>query len=112
LIGNKVSLEQQIHEITGIDIAALRGSQSLHHFSVEERLKWGENRQTTEEEDAAYCLGGLFDIYITLKYGEGRKNATDRLRRKIQKSLASESKSSGKASSPGNLDVMANNGEL
>ena len=49
ILGNKDSLEQQIAEITGIPIEALRG-QSLSDFSVGERFRWVEKRQTTEEE--------------------------------------------------------------
>ena len=83
-LGDKRSLEQQIHEITGITVEALQG-RHLHDFSVEERLRWGEKRQTTEDEDEAYCLVGIFEIFMSPRYGEGRKNAMDRLRRKIQK---------------------------
>jgi len=84
-LGDKRSLEQQIHEITGITVEALQG-RHLCDFSVEERLRWGEKRQTTEDEDEAYCLLGIFEIFMSLRYGEGRENAMDRLRRKIQKS--------------------------
>lgn len=94
-LGDKRSLEQQIHEVTGIAVEALQG-RHLRDFSVEERLRWGEKRQTTEEEDEAYCLLGIFEIFISLKYGEGRKNAMDRLQRKIQKSLNSRSQLSCK----------------
>ncbi|RYO93045.1 hypothetical protein DL762_001308 [Monosporascus cannonballus] len=58
-LGDKKSLEQQIHEITGIAVPALRGS-DLSQFDVEERFKWAEARQTTHEEDWAYCLLGIF----------------------------------------------------
>ena len=85
-LGDKGSLEQQIHEITGITVEALQGGRHLCDFSVEERLRWGEKRQTTEDEDEAYCLLGIFEVFMSLRYGEGRKNAMDRLRRKIQKS--------------------------
>jgi len=49
-LGDKISLEQQIHEITGITVPALRES-DLSQFDVEERFKWAETRQTTHEED-------------------------------------------------------------
>ncbi|RYP57172.1 hypothetical protein DL770_010735 [Monosporascus sp. CRB-9-2] len=58
-LGDKKCLEQQIHEITGIAVPALRGS-DLSQFDVEERFKWAETRQTTHEEDWAYCLLGIF----------------------------------------------------
>lgn len=43
------------------------------------------NRITTREEDAAYALLGIFDVYMTLLYGEGREKAFDRLQKKIEK---------------------------
>ncbi|RYP58955.1 hypothetical protein DL770_010316 [Monosporascus sp. CRB-9-2] len=60
-LGDKKCLEQQIHEITGIAVPALRGS-NLSQFDVEERFKWVETRQTTHEEDWAYCLLGIFRL--------------------------------------------------
>src|SRR6201996_4562900 len=60
-LGDRTSLEQQIHAITEIPIEALRG-RSLQDFTVQERFKWGEKRQTTIGEDMAYCLLGIFDI--------------------------------------------------
>jgi hypothetical protein len=49
-IGDKKSLEQQIHEITGIPVKALQGS-PLSDFTVNERMSWVENRETKYEED-------------------------------------------------------------
>jgi hypothetical protein len=73
LLGNKKNLEQQIHETTGIAVSAIRGA-PLSHFGVKERLLWAENRQTTREEDKAYSLLGIFNVYMPLIYGEGRGN--------------------------------------
>ena len=86
LLGSKMSRLQQINEITGIDIGALRGS-SLSEFSLERRVSWTTGRETKKEEDAAYCLLGIFDIHMPLIYGEGRQRAFDRLQRKVRKSL-------------------------
>ena len=85
-LGDKRSLIQQIHEITGIADSALRGS-PLSPFSVDERLSWMERRQTKIEEDKPYSLLGIFDIHIPLIYGEGRENAFKRLREEIEKPL-------------------------
>ncbi|KAF1817352.1 HET-domain-containing protein [Eremomyces bilateralis CBS 781.70] len=84
-LGSKKSREEEIRQITGIAIEALRGK-PLSQFSPDERLLWAAKRQTTVEEDAAYCLLGIFDIQMPLIYGEGQKKALDRLKRKIQKS--------------------------
>jgi hypothetical protein len=85
-LGSKASLEQDIHEITGIAIGALRGD-PLKGFTVEQRLAWAEHRDTTRQEDKAYSLLGLFGIHMSLRYGEGREEAFMRLGRKIKKSL-------------------------
>jgi hypothetical protein len=83
-LGEKKTLDRQIHEITGIAVLALRGT-PVTQFSVEERLSWAENRQTTVEEDRAYCLLGIFNVYLPLIYGEGN-NALSRLKEEIEKS--------------------------
>jgi hypothetical protein len=85
LLGDKTSLEQQIHEITGIAIAALRGD-PLQYFSTQDRLRWVENRETTKDEDKVYCLLGIFNIHLPLIYGEGRTHALRRLHRIIEES--------------------------
>jgi len=82
LLGSKTSLEQQIHQTTGIALEALQG-EPLAQFSVYDRLSWAMRRKTTIEEDAAYCLLGIFDIHMPLLYGEGRQKALDRLQREI-----------------------------
>ncbi|PMD28804.1 HET-domain-containing protein [Hyaloscypha variabilis F] len=85
-LGDKRTLEQQIHKITGITITALRGT-PLSQFDVDDRFLWAENRQTTHEEDKAYSLFGIFDIQIPMLYGEGRDKAFKRLREEIDKPL-------------------------
>jgi hypothetical protein len=85
-LGDKRTLEQQIHEITRIPITALQGT-PLSQFDINDRLLWAENRQTTREEDKAYSLFGIFDIQIPLLYGEGRDKALKRLREEIDKPL-------------------------
>jgi hypothetical protein len=82
-LGDKKSLMRQIHDITGIANLALEGS-SLSQFTVDERLSWMERRQTQREEDKAYSLLGIFEIYMPLIYGEGEVNAFKRLRKFIQ----------------------------
>lgn len=84
-LGDKGSLELQIHQITGITVQALRGDQ-LSQFSVEERMAWAASRETTREEDQAYCLVGLFNISLPVIYGEGKIIALRRLQEEIKKS--------------------------
>lgn len=85
-LGDKKSLEDSIHKITGIPVDALLGSQ-LSRFSVAERFSWTANRQTIREEDGAYCLLGIFGVYLPLIYGEGKEKALKRLRKEIRESL-------------------------
>ncbi|PNP39165.1 hypothetical protein TGAMA5MH_08842 [Trichoderma gamsii] len=87
-LGDKGSLCHLIHEITSIAIPALLG-QPLSQFSVDERMKWAESRQTTREEDGAYSLIGILDISLPIMYGEGREWATRRLKREIRAKEAS-----------------------
>jgi len=82
LLGDKQSLEQQIHKITGIPILALRGS-ALSQFSADHKFGWAKSRMTTREEDWAYSLLGIFEISMPVVYGEGRRNAVRRLEREI-----------------------------
>ncbi|KAH8702846.1 hypothetical protein GQ44DRAFT_717213 [Phaeosphaeriaceae sp. PMI808] len=83
-LGSKISLEQEVHEITKIPIEALRG-QRLSKFSVEERMAWAANRKTTLKEDRVYCLLGIFGVFLPLIYGEGEEYASLRLREEVQK---------------------------
>jgi hypothetical protein len=86
-LGNKDSLEQQIHEATGIAAQALQGV-PLSQFPVDERMSWTTKRETTIEEDQIYCLLGIFDIYLPLIYGEGKKHAFGRLQDEIDRRLS------------------------
>ncbi|RDW58852.1 hypothetical protein BP6252_13328 [Coleophoma cylindrospora] len=81
-LGDKRSLEQQIHEITEIPISALRGA-SLSQFTTDQRFDWAKNRHTTREEDWAYSLLGIFEISMPVIYGERKANAVRRLKKEI-----------------------------
>ncbi|KAI9785549.1 MAG: hypothetical protein M1839_009290 [Geoglossum umbratile] len=82
-LGDKKSLEQTLHEITGIATQALRGI-PLSYFSTDERMSWAVKRQTKREEDAAYSLLGIFNIHMPLIYGEGGQKALSRLLKEIK----------------------------
>lgn len=78
LLGDKHSLAQDIHSVTGINILALKGD-PLFQFSIDEKMSWASERVTKKGEDAAYCLMGLFKVNMPLIYGEGRESALERL---------------------------------
>ncbi|OBT66967.1 hypothetical protein VE03_04219 [Pseudogymnoascus sp. 23342-1-I1] len=82
-LGDKTSLMIVIYEITGIPGGALQGD-ALGKFSVEERLSWAANRQTKRREDKAYCLLGIFNVFMPLLYGE-EDYALQRLQQEIDK---------------------------
>ncbi|KAK3352538.1 hypothetical protein B0T25DRAFT_606453 [Lasiosphaeria hispida] len=81
-LGDKKSLEREIHNITGIPLRALRGF-PLSDFSFDERKAWAEKRNTTREEDKAYSLFGIFDVHMPVLYGEGKEKAFKRLQDKF-----------------------------
>lgn len=86
LLGDKAILKQQVCEITGIAETALLGA-PLADFKVSERYEWARRRQTTREEDWAYSLQGIFGVFFSSRYGEGRANASQRLIKNIKKAL-------------------------
>jgi len=88
LLGDKKSLELQIHQTTRIAVQALRGTE-LRYFSVQERMSWAARRETTVEEDQAYCLLGIFDIHLPPIPGEGKESAVRRLEEEIAKRSSS-----------------------
>jgi hypothetical protein len=67
-IGTKSSMRNLIQEIT-----AIRALDFIDDACVAERMSWAAKRETTQVEDRAYCLMGLFDINMPLLYGEGEK---------------------------------------
>ena len=83
-LGNKASLRQQIYEVTAIPQSALRGT-PLSEFSTNDKLQWGQRRQTKLEEDKAYSLVGLFGVDFAPVYGIGYTEAFRRLQDEINK---------------------------
>ncbi|KAH6646983.1 hypothetical protein BKA67DRAFT_684456 [Truncatella angustata] len=81
-LGDRKTLEGPVHEATGIARKALQGT-PLTQFDVEERFSWVYKRQTSEPEDKAYSMLGIFDVSLPLVYGEGEIHALRRLREAI-----------------------------
>lgn len=90
-LGSQKLLEQAIHDATDIPPGALRGGR-LSEFSVAGRIKWIQKRSTKRQQDRAYSLLGMFDVYMPLLYGEGEKNAFRRLRGEIGRTSRGEAK--------------------
>ncbi|RYP65652.1 hypothetical protein DL771_008204 [Monosporascus sp. 5C6A] len=60
--GDKTSFERLLSEITSIPVAVLQGH-PLSDCTIDERFSWAERREATFEEDRAYSLLGIFDVY-------------------------------------------------
>ncbi|KAH8795608.1 heterokaryon incompatibility protein-domain-containing protein [Hyaloscypha finlandica] len=82
--GCKNHLLEELSDITGISSTVLEHLDPLSSITVAARLSWAAYRETTREEDAAYCLLGIFDVNMPLLYGEGKK-AFRRLQEEIIK---------------------------
>jgi hypothetical protein len=70
---NGPPLDEDIANITGIDVRYLKGPLCMFEASVACRMSWAAHRKTSRVEDIAYCLLGIFDVNIPLLYGEGGK---------------------------------------
>ncbi|CAJ2507792.1 Uu.00g089780.m01.CDS01 [Anthostomella pinea] len=71
-----------IMSITGIDV---------YHWDKEPllvKLSWAAKRQTTRQEDMAYCLLGLLGVNMPLLYGEGEAAFPRLLEEVIKKSTS------------------------
>ncbi|TGJ80950.1 hypothetical protein E0Z10_g7818 [Xylaria hypoxylon] len=82
--GTKAELIGTLHNITGVSTRVLENSDRLRETPAGTRMSWAADRQTKRVEDIAYCLLGIFDIYMPLIYGEGERAFT-RLQEEIIK---------------------------
>ncbi len=102
-IGSLPQLAKDVSDITGIEEfyvgykqyeqshTFIHGVLSIADASVAKRMSWASRRQTSREEDMAYCLLGLFDVNMSLLYGEGAKGAFYRLQIEIMRKMDDES---------------------
>ncbi|EJF56846.1 HET-domain-containing protein [Dichomitus squalens LYAD-421 SS1] len=83
-LGTKAELAQLLEEITHVPQSILTRQRYYYQASVADRMVWASNRVTTRVEDQGYCLMGLFNVRMTIIYGEG-SHAFQRLQQKIMK---------------------------
>ena len=76
---------REIHKITAIPMTALQGA-TLSKFTIDERMRWAECRNTKRGEDKAYCLLGIFGVTMPMVYGEKADRAFVRLKAEIRSS--------------------------
>ncbi|KAK4160266.1 HET-domain-containing protein [Cladorrhinum sp. PSN259] len=79
---DEVSILTILRRITNIPLVVLDCQTPPASISVATRMTWAAKRQTTRREDMAYCLLGLFNINMTMLYGEG-----DRAFRRLQEEI-------------------------
>jgi WD40 repeat protein len=82
-LGDKSSLQLEIHRITAVPLAVVKGA-LLSDYSIEERLQWGSARQTKLEEDRVYSMEGFFGIDLAPIHGIGYQEAFRRLQEEIK----------------------------
>jgi hypothetical protein len=81
-LGMRSDLLGLLEDITLIDRSTLAHG-NVKQISVARRIHWVSGRQTSREEDLAYCMLGIFDVNMTLIYGEGMEKAFNRLQEQI-----------------------------
>jgi hypothetical protein len=83
-IGTKSDRADDIASRMSIDVGTLRDSKRMYSQCVAQRMSWAAHREATREEDLAYSLLGIFNINMTMQYGEGEK-AFVRLQQEIMR---------------------------
>ncbi|KAI2488086.1 HET domain-containing protein [Pyrenophora tritici-repentis] len=82
-IDTRLNLAPTISRITRIPPEVFKND-FTGKYSVAQILSWVAGRQTTREEDIAYCLLGLLGVNMPLLYGEGSR-AFERLQEEFMK---------------------------
>ncbi|KAH6984203.1 hypothetical protein BKA56DRAFT_517186 [Ilyonectria sp. MPI-CAGE-AT-0026] len=87
--GSASDLNEVIQAVTGIDVRGFardirQDRARLWTVRVARRMAWAANRQTTQIEDGAYSLLGLFNLNMPMLYGEN-EGAFQRLQEEIIK---------------------------
>ena len=88
MLGTKKDFKQEILRATNIREAHLFGD--FRTASIATKMSWASQRVTTEPEHMAYSLLGIFDITMSIEYGEGRR-AFIRLQRLLLENVDDES---------------------
>ncbi|KAF2256584.1 HET-domain-containing protein, partial [Trematosphaeria pertusa] len=85
--GSRLQISSILSEITTIPEPVFKTTMSRRYseYSIAQRMSWAAGRQTTREEDIAYCLFGIFHVNLPLLYGEGGERAFIRLQEEIMK---------------------------
>ncbi|KAF5628960.1 beta transducin [Fusarium sp. NRRL 52700] len=84
-IGTRESWAPEIEKASNIEARHLNAFNPTDFTSCSTamRFSWASGRETTVEEDESYSLLGLFGISLPLIYGEGGRQAFNRLQRQL-----------------------------
>ncbi|KAF5254483.1 hypothetical protein FANTH_741 [Fusarium anthophilum] len=84
-MGTRESWALEIEEASNIEARHLNAFNPTDFASCSTamRFSWASGRETTVEEDESYSLLGLFGISLPLIYGEGGRQAFNRLQRQL-----------------------------
>jgi hypothetical protein len=88
-LDTRSNLSPAISRITGIPRRILLRDVS-GEYSVAQVISWAAGRETTREEDIAYCLLGLLGVNMPLMYGEGTR-AFERLQQEFMRTSTDHS---------------------
>jgi hypothetical protein len=89
-VGTRRDRSEVIAKITNIPVAALSERFIPSEYLIAEKMSWAANRETKRKEDRAYSLLGIFEVNMSMLYGEG-DNAFFRLQEEIIKISADQS---------------------
>ncbi|KAI1622461.1 heterokaryon incompatibility protein-domain-containing protein [Exophiala viscosa] len=89
-LGERADLSETLSDITKIDVGVLAGTEKVDSVCVARRMSWASKRVTSRPEDIAYCLMGIFNVNMSMLYGEGER-AFIRLQEEIMKDSDDES---------------------
>jgi hypothetical protein len=73
MIGTKSILAVFIETATKVQIQYILDRNTIKWANIGLRLSWASERQTTRDEDIAYCLFGILEVNMPLLYGEGKR---------------------------------------
>jgi hypothetical protein len=70
-LGTKEDLLDLVSLRCGVDHETLKQPDTMYVKSVAQRMSWAAHREATRLEDRAYSLLGIFDVNLSMQYGEG-----------------------------------------
>ncbi len=73
MLGTKSKLIEPIKAATNIEPTYISHREAIRGACIATRFSWAAMRQTTREEDQAYCLLGLVGVNMPMLYGEGKR---------------------------------------